>query len=47
MAENDFGITFRYYRLEVAGETLIEMDPFEVKIGGTSQTSGLRAALLA
>ena len=47
MAENDFGITFRYYRLEVGGETLVEMDPFEVKIGGTSQTSGLRAALLA
>lgn len=45
--ENDFAIAFRYYRLEVGGETLIEMTPFEVKIGGVSQTSGIRAALLA
>lgn len=45
--ENDFKIAFRYYRLEVGGETLIEMTPFEVKIGGVSQTSGIRAALLA
>lgn len=45
--ENDFQITLRYYRLEVEGATLIEMTPFEVSIGGVSQTSGIRAALLA
>jgi P2 family phage contractile tail tube protein len=47
MAENDYGIAFRYYKLEVGGETLIEMTPFEVSVGGVSQTSGIRAALLA
>jgi P2 family phage contractile tail tube protein len=45
--ESDYGIAFRYYRLEVGGETLLEMTPFEVKVGGVSQTSGIRAALLA
>ena len=45
--ENDFQITLRYYRLEVDGSTLIEMTPFEVSIGGVSQTSSIRAALLA
>ena len=47
MAENDYGIAIRYYKLEVAGETIVEMDPFEVKVGGVSQTGGIRAALLA
>lgn len=44
--ENDFSISLRYYRLEVDGRVLIEADPFEVKIGGASQTSGIRSALL-
>lgn len=47
VGENDFQIALRYYRLEVEGRTLIEMTPFEVSIGGVSQTSGIRAALLA
>ncbi|MFS2326570.1 phage major tail tube protein [Brucella sp. H1_1004] len=46
MAENDFQITLRYYKLEVEGATLIEMTPFDVTIGGTSRTSSIRAALL-
>jgi P2 family phage contractile tail tube protein len=45
--ESEYSITNRYYRLEVGGRTLIEMDPFEVSIGGVSQTGGIRAALLA
>lgn len=45
-SENDFSVTVRYYRLEVDGRTLIEMDPFNVSIGGVSQTAGIRAALL-
>lgn len=47
VGENDFALTLRYYRLEVEGTTLIEMTPFDVSIGGVSQTSGIRAALLA
>ena len=44
---NDFQISLRYYRLEVEGNTLIEVTPFEVLIGGVSQTGGIRSALLA
>lgn len=46
VGENDFQITMRYYRLEVEGSTLIEADPFNVSIGGASQTDAIRAALL-
>lgn len=44
--ENDFAITLRYYRLEVDGNTLIEASPFDVSVGGVSQTGSIRAALL-
>lgn len=47
VGENDFQITLRYYRLEVDGRTLIELTPFDVSIGGQSQTSAIRSALLA
>lgn len=46
VGENEFQITLRYYRLEVDGEDLIEMTPFDVSTGGVSQTSSLRSALL-
>ena len=46
MAENDFSITLRYYKLEVEGSTLIEMTPFDVIVGGTSRTQSIRSALL-
>jgi len=44
--ENDYEVSVRYYKLEIDGENIIEMDPFEVKIGGISQTSDIRRALL-
>lgn len=44
--ENDFSISLRYYKLEVDGAVLIEADPFNVSIGGVSQTAAIRAALL-
>ena len=44
--ENDFQISLRYYRLEVDGRTLIEATPFDVSIGGVSQTDSIRSALL-
>lgn len=46
MAENDYGITVRYYRLEVEGRTILEMSPFDVSVGGTSVTQPIRNALL-
>ena len=46
MAENDHQCSVNYYKLEVDGEELIEMDDFDVKIGGESQYRGIRNALL-
>lgn len=47
MAENDYQITLRYYRLEVGGNVLLEMTPFDVSVNGTSSTQSIRSALLA
>lgn len=44
--ENDYEVSVRYYKLEIDGEPIVEMDPFEVKVGGVSQTDGIRRALL-
>jgi len=44
--ENDFKVSVRYYKLEIDGEQVIEMDPFGVTIGGVSQTDNIRRALL-
>jgi len=46
MAETDFEVSIRYYKLEIDGNQIIEMDPFEVSIGGESQTGAQRAAML-
>lgn len=46
MSETDFEVSVRYYKLEVDGQELIEMDPFNVSIGGVSQTDAQRAAML-
>lgn len=46
MAENDYSVSVNYYKLEVDGDELIEMDDFDVKIGGISQHSGMRNSLL-
>jgi len=45
-AENDYQVSVSYYKLEVDGEELIEMDVFDIKIGGVSQYGGIRNALL-
>ncbi|ASS56890.1 phage major tail tube protein [Rhizobium leguminosarum] len=46
MAENDNMVSVNYYKLEVDGEELIEMDDFDIKIGGVSQYQDIRNALL-
>lgn len=44
--ENDYEVSVRYYKLEIDGEPILEMDPFFVSIGGVSQTDDIRRALL-
>ncbi|UFW80029.1 phage major tail tube protein [Rhizobium sp. SU303] len=46
LSENDNTVSVNYYKLEIDGEELIEMDDFDVKIGGVSQYQGIRNALL-
>lgn len=46
LGENEYTISLRHYRLEIGGTTIIEADPFEVSIGGVSQTGAIRAALM-
>ena len=46
MAETDFEVAIRYYKLEIDGQQVVEMDPFEVSVGGSSQTGAQRAAML-
>lgn len=46
MAENDYAVSVNYYKLEVDGRVLIEMDDFDIKIDGNSQQAGIRNSLL-
>lgn len=46
LAENEFSISIRYYSLDVNGQRLLEMTPFDVTVGGQSTTASMRAALL-
>lgn len=45
--ENDYEVSCRYCKLEIDGNPIFEMDPFDVSIGGVSQTADIRRALLA
>lgn len=45
-SESDYAVSIRSYKLEIDGAPIIEMNPFEVKIGGVSQTKDIRSALL-
>lgn len=46
MAEVEYEFSFRYFKLEIDGDPIYEMDPFGVSIGGVSQTANIRRALL-
>lgn len=46
LAENDYTVSVHYYKLEIDGREIIEMDDFDVKIGGRSQYRGIKNALL-
>jgi hypothetical protein len=44
--ETEYMVSIRSYKLEIDGNPIFEMDAFEVKIGGVSQTKDIRSALL-
>lgn len=46
ITEVDYAVSFRYYKLEIDGQPILEMDPFGVSVGGVSQTANIRRALL-
>lgn len=46
LSESDYQVSVNYYKLEIDGVNLIEMDDFDVKINGVSQYSDIRNALL-
>lgn len=44
--ENDYMCAVHYYKLEIDGENLIEVDDFDIKVGGVSQYGDIRSSLL-
>lgn len=46
LAEAEYTISFRYYRLEIDGRPILDVSPYGVSVGGISQTDAIRAALL-
>ncbi len=45
-SENDYAVAVHYYKLEIDGEELLEVDDFDIKVGGVSQYAGQRASML-
>ncbi|WP_105403417.1 phage major tail tube protein [Neorhizobium sp. T7_12] len=45
-AENDYTVSVNYYKLEIDGDPIYEIDDFDIKVGGVSQRQGIRNALL-
>jgi P2 family phage contractile tail tube protein len=46
MGENDYQVAVHYYKLEVDGEEILEVDDFDVKRRGVSEWAPIRNALL-
>lgn len=46
LAESDYQVSVNYYKLEIDGVNLLEVDDFDIKINGVSQYSDIRNALL-
>lgn len=46
VASNDFMVDVNYYKLEIDGAEIYEMDDFEFKVGGEPMFSDIRNALL-
>jgi P2 family phage contractile tail tube protein len=46
LAENDYMVDVDYYKLEIDGAEIYELDDFDFKVGGVSQYADIRNALL-
>lgn len=46
MAENGYSLAISYYKLEIDGDPILEVDDFDVSIGGVSQVASIKSALL-
>lgn len=44
--ENEYTVSVNYYKLEIDGDEIYEMDDFDFKVGGVSYNGDIRAALL-
>ena len=46
VAEADYAVAVNYYKVEVDGRPIVEMDDFDIIVEGVSQRRGIRNALL-
>jgi P2 family phage contractile tail tube protein len=46
LAENDYAVDVNYYKLEIDGNEIYEIDDFDFKVGGVSQYAEIRNAML-
>lgn len=46
LTELEYEFSYRYYKLEIDSQPIIEVTPFDVLIGGVSQTANQRRAML-
>lgn len=46
MAENDYAVSVNSYKLEIDGNEILQVDDFDIRVGGESQYQGIRNALL-
>lgn len=46
IGENDHNFAVNYYKLEIAGENVLEVDDYDVIVGGVSQRADILQALL-
>lgn len=46
LSENDYAVDVNYYKLEIDGAPIYEMDDFEFSVGGVQQYGDIRNALL-
>lgn len=46
VASNGYTVNVNYYKLEIDGEEIYEADDFDFRVGGVSQYSGIRRAML-
>lgn len=46
LSENNYSCSARYFKLEIDGHNVLEMDAYTIKVGGVDQNAKVNAALL-